>query len=93
MGNLNIKTIPGENMDTLVQKKAYVFSRAITQNILLSLMRNKNLIRKLCGEHDIDDFGHSIIAGTMRRMHKGSKMKGYSVCDYYTVSQKSETSF
>ena len=93
MGNLNIKTIPGENMDTFVQKKAYVFSSAITQNILLSLIEMKNLIRKWWREHDTDDFGHSIIAGTMRRMHKCSKLKGYSVCDYYTVSQKSETSF
>ena len=33
-----------------------------------------------------DEFGHSIIAGTMRRMHKCAKLKGYPVCDYYTVS-------
>ena len=39
------------------------------------------------------EFGHSIIAENMCRMHKCAKLKGYSVCDYYTVSQKSETSF
>ena len=45
----------------------------------------KRWMRKLWREHDTEEFGHSIIAGTMRRMHKLAKLKGMPVCDYYTI--------
>ena len=52
----------------------------------------KNWMRKWWREHDTEELGHSIIAGTMRRMHKCSKLKGMPVCDYYTVEyQKVDT--
>ena len=33
------------------------------------------------------EFGHSIIAENMCRMHKCAKLKGCHVCDYYTVTE------
>ena len=42
-------------------------------------------MRRWWREHDTGKFGHSIVAGTMRRMHKLVKLKGTPVCDYYTV--------
>ena len=45
----------------------------------------KRWMRKWWREHDTEAFGHSVVAGTMRRMHKLAKLKGMPVCDYYTV--------
>ena len=53
----------------------------------------KNRMRKWWREHDTEELGHSIIAGTMRRMHKCSKLKGMPACDYYTVSWISASRF
>ena len=45
----------------------------------------KRFVRRWWVEHDTPEFGHSIVAGTMRRMHKVAKRKGMPICDYYTV--------
>ena len=50
----------------------------------------KNWVRKWWREHDTPEFGHSIIAGTMRRMHKLAKLKGMPVCDYYQVGNNEQ---
>ena len=52
---------------------------------LLSEMRNEELDAEVW-EHDTEEFGHSIITGTMRRIHMCSKFNGLPVCDYYGVS-------
>ena len=45
----------------------------------------KNFVRRWWKEHDTPEFGRSIIAGTMRRMHTVAKRGGMPICDYYTV--------
>ena len=45
----------------------------------------KRFVRRWWVEHDTPEFGHSIIAGTMHRMHKVAKRDGMPICDYYTV--------
>ena len=45
----------------------------------------KNFVRWWWKSHDTPEFGRSIVAGTMRRMHMVSKRKGMPICDYYMV--------
>ena len=45
----------------------------------------KKHVRQWWAAHDTPEFGDSIIAGTMRRMHEMTKRKRFPVCDYYTV--------
>ena len=42
-------------------------------------------VRRWWVEHDTPEFGHSIISGTMHRMHEVAKRNGMPVCDYYKV--------
>ena len=45
----------------------------------------KRFVRRWWAEHDTPEFGHSIISGTMHRMHQVAKRNGMPICDYYTV--------
>ena len=45
----------------------------------------KNFIKRWWVHNDTPEFGCSIIAGTMHRMHQLAKRKGMPVCDYYGV--------
>ena len=74
-------------------KKGTCFPNAYYRIFYALWWEMKNWMRKWWREHDTEEFGHSIIAGTMRRMHKCSKLKGMPVCDYYTVSWISESCF
>ena len=50
------------------------------------LWEMKNFVRRWWKEHSNPEFCHSIVAGTMRRMHQMAKRKGLPVCSYYKVS-------
>ena len=58
---------------------------SIRYRIFYSQWGMKNHVRRWWAAHDTPEFGHSIIAGTMRRMHELAKRKGFPVCDHYTV--------
>ena len=45
----------------------------------------KNFVRRWWKSHDTPEFGRSIVAGTIRRMHMVSKRKGMPICDYYVA--------
>ena len=45
----------------------------------------KNFVWRWLKSHDTPEFGRSIFAGTMRRMHMVSKRKGMPICDYYVA--------
>ena len=45
----------------------------------------KRFVRCWWVEHDTPEFAHSIISGTMHRMHKLAKRDGVPICNYYTV--------
>ena len=68
---------------TLPQKEVMISAQ---NDLFWILWEMKKFVRRWWAEHDTPEFGHSIVAGTMRRMQECAKLNGLPVCDYYTVS-------
>ena len=71
-------------------------SKGIVSSIDIWFVEDKLLLnfnRLWCGAHNTPEFGRSIIAGTMRRMHQVAKRKGMPICDYYVVGWANKLGF
>ena len=68
---------------TFPQKEVMITAQ---NDLFWILWEMKKFVRRWWAEHDTPEFGHSIVAGTMRRMQKCANLNGLPVCDYYTVS-------
>ena len=84
-----IRTIVNSILSGWATRIPIFFAIAVTGHRIflggLHTLEMKNFVRRWWKSHDTPEFGRSIVAGTMRRMHMVSKRKGMPICDYYVA--------